>query len=73
MDDLPNQEKKKNIYKKHWEGVSPENAFISLDLHRERMCMACKSGCIQKQKADKRLDGKTKKYQGPPPGYVFDR
>ena len=73
MDDLPNQKKKKSIYKEYWEGLSPENAFVSLDTHNKRMCMACKSGCVKKQQANKRLDGKTQKCQGPPPGYVFDR
>ena len=73
MDDLPNQKKQKSIYKEYWEGISPENAFGPLDSHVEGMCMACKSSCSKKQKADQRLDGKTKKCQGPPSGYIFDR
>ena len=73
MNDSPNQKKKKSIYKEYWEGVSPENAFNSLDTHNKRMCMACKSCCVKKQKTNQRLDGQAKKYQGPPPGYVFDR
>ena len=73
MDDLPNQEKKKSIYKEHWTEISSENAFKSLDLHVKGMCVACKSGCSKKQKANQRLDGQATKCQGPPSGYVFDR
>lgn len=73
MNDLPNQKKKKNIYKEYWEGVSPENAFVPVASHGEGMCMACKSGCSKKQQADERLDKQTKKLQSPPSGYVFDR
>ena len=73
MNDFPNQKKIKGIYKEYWEGISPENAFNTLDTHNERMCVACKSSCSKKQQATKRLDRTPKEFQGPPSGYVFDR
>jgi hypothetical protein len=73
MNDFPNQKKKKGIYKEYWEGISPENAFSSLDTHDEGMCVACKFGCRKKQQAIKRLDGTPQKCKGALSGYVFDR
>jgi hypothetical protein len=73
MNDSKDQKKKKSIYKEYWEGLSPENAFNSVDQNGERVCMACKFGCGQKQKTNQRLDGQTKECQSSPIGYVFDR
>ena len=56
MNDPTNQKKKKSIYKEYWQGPSSKNAVNSVDSNGERMCMACKSGCGQKQKAVERLD-----------------
>lgn len=73
MNDLPNQEKKKSVYKEYWEGISSENAFVSMDSHVKGLCVACKSSCSKKSQANQQLDGQTKKCQSPPSGYVFDR
>ncbi len=69
-----NSSTQKSIYKAPtwWLYGSPEVA--SMDPHRGRMCVACKSCRGQKQETDQRLvKKKNKEKKGPPLGFVFDR
>jgi len=50
-----------------------EDQIDPLDSYEERVRMACELSGEQITKANKRLDERTKKRKGPPPGWQFDR
>jgi len=51
----------------------PQTAFDSVDTDWLGLCVAGEYGSGEKHEADKPVDAAPFDYQGPPPGYVFDR
>jgi hypothetical protein len=51
----------------------PETAFDSVDQDWLGLHMVGEHGSEQKHEANKPVDESPFNYQGPPPGYVFDR
>jgi hypothetical protein len=51
----------------------PQTAFDSVDPNWLELYMAGEHGSEQKYETNKPMDEQAFNYQGPPPGYVFDR
>jgi hypothetical protein len=51
----------------------PQTAFDSVDPDWLELYMAGEHGSEQKYETNKSMDEPAFNYQGPPPGYVFDR